>query len=214
MTIRVAAVDDHPLVLVGISALLRDVNDDVQLETVAHTVQQLLDDGRSYDIVLLDMRLGDGIEPAENVAALTQAGARVLMLTTETRPVPLRSVIEAGAFGIIPKNEPPERIVEAILEAHEGRHVASGLSANALINGEAEPPRLTGRQLEIVSLLAEGLPRKAIARRLGISVATVNEHYNRTVEQLRASGDLATNAVSVVSRALRDGYLDPPGSHS
>ncbi len=205
--LRVGAVDDHPVVLRGLAAELAQSAPDLDLVAIAATVDELLAEPGELDVVLLDLTLHDGKDPQDNVREILDRGAAVLIHTGETKPVPIVRTIEAGALGLVLKSDPVDQIADAIRSVHQGDVAYSGpLAANLISHGDAET-LLSERQVVILSLIAEGLPRKSVARRLGVAVSTVNEHVNRVAEMFRERGLGSTNSHSLISHARAEGYL-------
>lgn len=205
--LRLGAVDDHAVVLRGIAAELATSAPDIDVVAIAADVPGLIAAAPSLDVVLLDLRLHDGRDPEANVADLTRHGATVLVFTAETKPVPILRAVEAGARGLVLKSDPVDVLADAVRTAHRGDVAVSGPLAAALMFHADAQRLLSARQVEILQFIAEGLPRKSIARRLGIAVSTVNEHVNRVTEVFRDRGLNSTNTHSLISQARADGYL-------
>lgn len=205
-SIRVGAVDDHSVVLSGVAAELAATSPDIELVAIASTVSDLLATGARPDVVLLDLELHDGRDPDKNVADLIGAGCGVLVFTGAPKQVPIVRCIGAGALGLLLKADPISVVAEAIRTAHAGDMAVSGPLAEKLIASDVDS-LLTERQVEILALIAEGLPRKSVARRLGVAVSTVNEHVNRIADAFRERGLDSTNAHALIRQARADGYL-------
>jgi len=205
--LRVGAVDDHPVVLRGLAAELAHTAADIDLVAIAANVDELLAETTDLDVVLLDLTLHDGQDTQENIRRLLASDIQVLIYTGETKPIPIVRAVEAGALGLALKSDPVEEIAGAIRLVSTGREAYSGpLAANLISHGEVES-LLSDRQVLILSLIAEGLPRKSIARQLGVAVSTVNEHVNRVSEVFRERGLGPTNSHSLVNHARAEGYL-------
>ena len=205
--LRVGAVDDHPVVLRGLAAELAHTAPDIDLVAIAANVDELLAETTDLDVVLLDLTLHDGQDTHENIRRLLTSDIQVLIYTGETKPVPIVRAVEAGALGLALKSDPVETIAEAIRLVGAGREAYTGpLAANLISHGEVEN-LISERQVMILGLIAEGLPRKSIARQLGVAVSTVNEHVNRVAEVFRERGLGPTNSHSLVNHARAEGYL-------
>ena len=206
--IRVGAIDNHPAILHGVSAMLREVAPDIEVVAIASSVDELIADApRLPDVVLLDLGMPRTDDPPTNIRRLVEAGTIVLIYTAEERPVPVRRAIEAGASGLLLKVDPVPAIAEAIRGAVAGEMAFSSTLAHALLADE-DTSTLTERQVEILGAIAEGLPYRSVARRLAISESTVREHLNRAVAAYRARGIDPGNSHGLVHRARRDGHLD------
>jgi DNA-binding NarL/FixJ family response regulator len=112
--IDVAAVDDHPIVLDGVTGWLM-AGSGIRVVGTAATVDALLaGPGGSADVVLLDLDLGDGTTVERNVAAIRAAGPAVLVLAASDKPVPVRAAMRAGALGYVLKSEETSQVRAAI----------------------------------------------------------------------------------------------------
>jgi DNA-binding NarL/FixJ family response regulator len=207
-TITVAAIDDHPVVLRGIQAVLASSAPDLELVAIVGSVAELLDGpGRDSQVVLLDLGRPDARPPHEEVSDLVTETRKVLVFTGEDRPVPIAAAIKAGASGLVLKADSEDVLAGAIRDAAAGELVCSGPVANALVQQGDLVLNLSVRQVEILELLADGVPRRSIARRLDISESTVGEHLKRIVSGYRGQGVILGNAHSIVRRAQLDGHL-------
>jgi len=207
-SITVAAIDDHPVVLRGIQAVLASSAPDLELVAIVGSVAELLDGpGRDAAVVLLDLGRPDARPPHEEVSALVNEARKVLIFTGEDRPVPIAAAIKAGASGLVLKADAEDVLAQSVRDAAAGELVCSGPVANALVQQRDLVLNLSARQVEILELVADGVPRRSIARRLEISENTVGEYLKRIVTGYRAQGIVLGNAHSIVRRAQLDGYL-------
>lgn len=209
MIITLAAVDNHPIVLHGIGAVLREREPDIALIAVAESVDELLaGPGADAQVVLLDLGMPEQDPPEVNIERLSAHGCRVLIYTSEERPVPVRRAIEAGAAGLLLKIDPVQTIARAVRDVAAGELACSGPLAFILVNDPDVSGRLSPRQVEILRLVSEGLPYKSVAKQLDISAATVREHLTRAVASYRSRGEDPGNTHGLVMRARAEGYLD------
>ncbi|MPM86009.1 Transcriptional regulatory protein LiaR [bioreactor metagenome] len=131
------------------------------------------------DVVLCDLRLGDGIDGIRATAALRELdpAPAVLILTTFDRDAEILGAIEAGAAGYLLKDVDPEAIINGILRAAAGDVVLAPDLASRVLRGMHSPlPKLTDREIEVLRLLATGSTNKEIARALFVTEATVKSH--------------------------------------
>jgi DNA-binding NarL/FixJ family response regulator len=215
---RLAAVDDHPTILRGIRACLAESAPEIEWVGSAGSVTALLSRvTASPSVVLLDIELNDGSDVAANVARLRAWGPRVMLFSREHRPVVVRRGIEAGALGLVLKEDPEGQLAEAIRAAHAGEAYVSSRLAHQIVHDPRGRVRLSGRRLEVVELLARGFRPAVIARRLYMSEETVRTYRRRAIEAFAKDPETRlADASELLYRSLVDGHigLDPPGRGS
>lgn len=191
---RILIVDDHQLAREGLAAVLAGKG--YEVVGLADTGEQAVECTRELvpDVVLMDVRLGagiDGLEATRRIAALGLP-IRVLMLTLHDMPGYVREALGAGAAGYVLKDTAIGDLCAAIEQVLAGQLalplelVTAALRAPMLA---APLPSnlaqlLTEREQQVVALVAEGLTNKEIARELGISPATVKVHVERLIGKL------------------------------
>jgi DNA-binding NarL/FixJ family response regulator len=174
--IRVAVVDNDKLVPAGLRVLLGDTTD-ITVTHVATTVAEYLAaDDTGADVVLLDLRLEDGTDPAANVGALHATGAAVLVISVHGDRRHVRATIRAGASGYLIKDDDMDKLADAIRSVHTG-HLALTTELMTLINDD--PPELSPQELHVLYLYGTGSSLAATARRLGIAIPTVRSYLDR-----------------------------------
>lgn len=189
-------VDDHRIFLDGLALALGPLCPDLRIQTAqtAAEAEQCLQHG-SFDLILLDLRLPDmpGLE-------LLQRWQRqglptpVAILSGSDSSQDAQAALAAGALGFIPKSADSEDLRQAVTRVLLGEVLPMPQTT--------ERPHLTPRQREILLLLAEGLPNKAISRRLGLSEDTVKTHLKALFQEL----DVHTRT-ACVSAARQRGWL-------
>ena len=230
-------VDDHPLILSALQLVIKGLGDDVSVRGAASAEQAraaLLEDA-DYDLVLLDLALGDadGFEVLTELRA-TYPALPVVVVSASDRTSDVIRAIDLGAMGFVPKRSSNDALREALGVVMSGglyvppmmlgldRGTAAAATApqqRSAPLGEharAEPAQrvdvlekagLTPRQTEVLQLLLRGLPNKLIARELNLSVETVKDHVAAV---LRALGvNTRTQAVLAVSQM---NLQRPPGA--
>lgn len=173
--IRIAIVDNDKLVPAGLRALLADAPE-ITVTHTASTVTDYLAAGPAADVVLLDLRLEDGTDPAANVAALNATGAAVLIISVHGDRRHVRATIRAGASGYLVKDDDADKLADAIRTVHTG-HLALTTELMTLINDD--PPELSPQELHVLYLYGTGSTLAATARRLGIAIPTVRSYLDR-----------------------------------
>lgn len=209
--IRVLIVEDHRMFSQALSAAL-DEADDIAVTSAVSTVAEGIQAAAATnpDVVLMDYRLpdGNGVDAARRIKA-TQPDARIVMLTASSDDSLLRQAIEAGCAGYLTKDHTLEELILAVRAAYNGDAVISPAMLSRLVLRGADRTRpgsdLTARESEVLRLLAQGLPNRAIAATLGIRLATVRNHVQSVIEKLNAHSKLEAVAI-----ALRLGMISGP----
>ncbi|MDY0830001.1 response regulator transcription factor [Microbacterium sp. BG28] len=208
--VRIAVVDDHELVGVAVRSMV-DSSPDLVFARHALSVAQLIVRMRDADLVLLDLSLRDGTDPAENVGRIREWGAEVLVLTSGEDPFLVRAASRAEVLGVVRKSVPQAALAAAVLAAGRGEHVpttewASALDTDPLM--DAAP--LSAREREVLALYASGMGARDVARRLFISENTVNDHLRRIRAVYHQLGRRAATKVELYQRGVEDGYVPAP----
>lgn len=192
----VVLVDDHDLVRAGVKA---ELGDGVYVVGEAGDVHEAVDviADRTPDVVLLDVHMPSGTG-ADVITAITARGieTKFLALSVSDAPDDVISVIRAGARGYVTKAIKGEELVNAVVRVAEGDAVFSprlaGFVLDAFSSDIAEPEdpeldQLSPREQEVMRLLARGYAYKEIARRLTISIKTVETHASNVLRKLQLS---------------------------
>ncbi|WP_281882116.1 response regulator transcription factor [Agromyces rhizosphaerae] len=212
---RVAIVDDHEAVRLGLRGACADAGYDVV--ATAATVPQLVDrlGGEACDVVVLDLSLGDGTAVTDNVLAIRATGAAVLVHSIADRVASVRESLAAGAAGVIPKSSPMETVIRSIAVVARG-DVLNNLEWASAIEADSEfaKAQLGRRERDVLHLYASGLPLKMVALQLGIAHSTAREYLDRIRAKYVEVGRPAPTKVDLLRRAVEDGILpglDPEG---
>jgi DNA-binding NarL/FixJ family response regulator len=210
--IAVAVVDDHPIILDGITAWVSVPGSGISVVAAAATVDAVLaGEGRRADVVLLDLDLGDGTTPERNVAAIRAAGPAVLVLSASGRPAAVRGAMRAGAHGYVLKHEEAAELRAAIRAVAAGGDWVSPRLAYIFATDDApDRPALSAQETRTLQLYATGLPVKSVARRLGISEETAKQYVRRVREKYAQANRAAPTKVELYHRAVEDGHLPAP----
>ena len=192
-TVRVLIADDQTLFRVDLARLLEE---DPRVEIVgqagdgAEAVK--LAGSVMPDVILMDLKMPnvDGIEATKQILA-KHPSVKVLLLTTFEADNHVIQALKAGASGYILKDSRPDSIVSSLLAVMAGERVMASAVANRvleMLTGTTTPKEfydgLTGREIEILKLLAGGMANKQIAYKLKISEKTVRNHVSNMYEKL------------------------------
>lgn len=212
MTVRIIIVDDHQLAREGLKAVLSDDGFAVIGEAASGEAAVELAAALVPDVVLMDVRLGagiDGLEATRRIAALGLP-SKVVMLSLHEMPAYVREALAAGACGYVLKDASIEELRGAVSQVMAGQSVVPLGLINAALRGgapgtaQSDPVAvLTGREREVLGLVARGLTNKEIARELAVSPATVKAHVERIIAKLGVSD--RTQAAVLVARSAAGG---------
>jgi DNA-binding NarL/FixJ family response regulator len=210
---RVALIDDHESVRLGLAAALRQDGRNVVFggATVAELLAWRSATGEPpVDVVLLDLTLGDGATVTENVVRLASESA-VVIHSVADRPAAVREALAAGAVGVVSKSAPLEDVLAAVRTVAEGEPLNNVEWASA-VDGDREfaDAQLSAREGEVLRLYAAGLPLKAVADRLGIAYSTAKENITRVRVKYTGVGRPAPTKIDLLRRAIEDGIVEPP----
>ena len=207
--IGVLLVDDHAIVRKGVRALLLTepgiavVGEAGDGEAAVAAAERLRPDVILMDLVMPGL---DGIEAIRRIVA-RQPGARIVVVTSFATDDKVFPAIRAGALGYLLKDSEPEDLVRAIRQARRGEAALHPTIAKKMLQELARPREqtltsdpLTGRELEVLKLVARGLSNQEIADALAISEATIRTHVSGILAKLH----LASRTQAALY-ALREG---------
>ena len=205
MSIRVLLIDDHPVVRAGLRSIVDARGFAVVGEASTGEEALVMTPVLRPDVVLCDLRLGEGIDGVETTAALRrmQDAPAVLILTTFDHDAQIIRALEAGAAGYLLKDVDNDTIARAIVDAASGAMVLTPGGDERLIAALRAPRvTLTERERDVLMLVDEGAANKEIAARLFISESTVKTHIVHLLEKLGVASRTAA-----ASEARRLGLL-------
>jgi two-component system nitrate/nitrite response regulator NarL len=207
--IRVLVADSHPVVYVGLGAILR-AEPDIELVGRAHDGVEALELVATFDpdLILMELRLPriDGLAVLRNLAGRPHRG-RVLVFTGSEDREEFVVALQLGCSGILMKSSKPELIAKSIQKVHEGeiwldadmtaavmRNLAMPAQTSAALGRYRKAPRgraqLSPREQEIMVLIAQGCKNKEIAEKMFIGEQTVKNHLHNMFEKLGVSDRL------------------------
>lgn len=206
--------DDHTMVRSGLRMLLEAQND-MRIIGEAENGTEAVRKAMSLkpDVVLMDVQMPDmnGIEATREIKRIVPETA-VLALTIYEDDQYFFEMLKAGASGYIPKRAAPDDLINAIRTVVRGDVFLFPTLATRLVQDfvnrqetETAPvyDKITAREQEVLTLIAEGLTNAAIGEQLGISVKTVDRHRENIMRKLNMH-----NRVELVKYAIRVGLID------
>jgi len=214
--VRVLLVDDHPLFLDGLKNLLTGRG--VQVAGTARDGWEALEKARCLrpDVILMDIQMPgcDGLAATRLIKA-EWPGAKIVMLTMSSEDEDLFAAVQSGACGYLLKTLDTEEFVARLMEVEQGEvPLSPGLAARILQQfgqqaGAGQVPEdrphrepLTGRELEVLTLVAQGLTYKEVGARLHLSERTIKYHMGEIVARLQLE-----NRAQVLEYARRAGIV-------
>ena len=229
---KVLLIDDHPLILSALQTIIQGLSDNVSVVAAdsARAAREALAQDSAFDLVLLDLRLGD----ADGFDVLTEFRAAypalpVVVVSASDRTSDVIRAIDLGAMGFVPKRSSNDLLFEALSMVMSGgiyvppmnmgdpssesdpyldpapgalRSVRERAADEGFqTHAPLESLGLTPRQTEVLGLLLQGKPNKLIARDLNLSVETVKDHVAAVLRSLNVSS--RTQAVLAVGQMSR-----------
>lgn len=210
--IRLLIVDDHPVVRTGLRGMFETDPGFAVVGEAADGAQAIeLVVATDPDLVLMDLQMPvlDGVGAIARIRQLADPPP-VLVLTTYDSDSQILRAVEAGAAGYLLKDAPIETLFAAVRSAVSGGSPLAPSVAARLMHRLAPVPvggaeALSGRELEVVALVARGASNKEIAHQLHISEATIKTHLAHIFEKLGVA-----DRTSAVTRAIERGLIELP----
>ncbi|AGT05749.1 two-component system, transcriptional response regulator [Corynebacterium glutamicum MB001] len=209
--IRILLADDHPVVRAGLASLLVS-EDDFEIVDMVGTpddaVARAAEGG--VDVVLMDLRFGDqpGIEVAGGVEATRRIRAldnppQVLVVTNYSTDGDVVGAVSAGAVGYLLKDSSPEDLIAGVRDAARGESVLSKQVASKIMGRMNNPmTALSAREIEVLSLVAQGQSNREIGKKLFLTEATVKSHMGHVFNKLDV-----TSRTAAVAEARQRGII-------
>ncbi|MBB5633948.1 DNA-binding NarL/FixJ family response regulator [Cryobacterium mesophilum] len=210
-TIRVAVVDDFPLLTDGLATHLSDDAYSLDVVLTANSWSDLVSHPEfPTEVTVLDLNLNDSISIGTKVQALRAAGSEVVVISRHADPATVARVLSAGALSYVPKSEDTEELVLAITAAARGEsHLPGSLADAVTLIGDTPPTPNLGRQEQrALALYSSGLSIREVAGRMTTTEETVKSYVKRARRKYRDVGiDLGSRA-SLREHGVREGWVD------
>jgi NarL family two-component system response regulator LiaR len=208
--IRVMLVDDHAVVRSGLATFLMVCDDMVLVGEVASGEQAIqLCPQVNPDVVLMDLVMSgmDGAT-ATRLIRKTCPEIQVIVLTSFKEQELIQGALKAGAIGYLLKDVTADELANAIRAAYAGKPTLAPEAAQVLIEATRAPAEkigfdLTGRELDVLALMIEGLNNNEIANRLVVSRSTAKFHVSSILSKLRASSRTEAVAIAIQNNLVK-----------
>ncbi len=206
--IRIAILEDHPLMLRALSANLAlqlpDTEFIYQGKSIADATSVISAGG--CDLALLDLDLGDGIPPIQNLEKLLATGTPVLIVSALAEQFLVRQALTNGASGFISKNANEATLLDAVKSIISGENYMSADIATILLSDKTDPG-LSAQEKQALSLYASGLKLDAVARSMNLSRSTASEYIQRARKKYIKVGVNLPTKTDLYRQAQKDGLL-------
>lgn len=201
--IQVMCVDDHRLMREGLARIV-NVQPDMRVVAQASSGEEAVElFGRHRpDVTLMDLQLPgmSGVDAIRAIRAM-DGDARVVVVTMYQGDEDIHRAVAAGAMGYLLKDTLPDDLINTIRDVHGGRRAIAPEIA-AVLEQRATQPSLTGRELQVLELLATGKRNKEIAAELGISGDTASAHVKSIFVKFNVH-----DRTAALAEALRRGVI-------
>ncbi|MEU4657686.1 response regulator transcription factor [Streptomyces sp. NPDC023723] len=181
--IRVLVVHDEELLRSALVQLLRS-DGTLEVSSLSPRAGIPEPDVLPTDVCVVDGECLHGPREAEGASLRARCGERLVVLATPSRPGVLRRAFDGGAFGLVDKNAPAQRLITAVHTVAAGERFLDTTLTVALLEG-AEMP-LTSRELSVLSLAAQGAPMAEIAACLHLSRGTIRNYMATAIRKVGA----------------------------
>ena len=207
MTVRVLIADDHPIMRTGLQALF-ETEPSITVVGAVGTPELAVSEAARLrpDVVLMDLQFNGefrGADATRSIRALPDPPA-VLILTNYDTDRDIITAIEGGAAGYLLKDTSPDDLLAAIAAAAAGQSALAPAVASRLLSRVRQSSRaLSARELEVLTLVAEGRSNTEVARHLHLSETTVKSHLAHIYPKLGVSSRTAAVAAARQSGLIR-----------
>ena len=209
--IRVAIVDDHRLVLDGLTAGVHDPTTGIEVVASSTTWGGLITHPAfPVDVVVIDLRLEDGIPIATKIHALSAIGCATVVISRHADTGSVTTALQAGALGFVAKTDSVDELVAAIRSAAaRQQHLSAPLKAALEEFAAAPDPGLGRQELRALMLYAGGRSIKEVAHDMETTEETVKSYIKRGRRKYREIGVDVGTRILLRRHGLREGWLSP-----
>ncbi|MFB9903042.1 DNA-binding response regulator [Allokutzneria oryzae] len=210
MTITVAVVDDHPAIAAGVRVWCASATPPIKVLAAGPTVRTAwLEPGSLADVVVFDLQLADSVPAYGDLRRLVDDGRKVVVYTMRDDPETALTCLDIGASCHITKAEGERHLVAAIRAAANDLPYTTPSLAGALgTDMRLHRPKLAPREVDVLIEWFHCESKEMVARKLSLSVRTVNSYIDRVRVKYANAGRGAPTKAALVARAIQDGLID------
>jgi two-component system nitrate/nitrite response regulator NarL len=208
--VNIAIFEDHPMMREALEQNivrhLPDAKISYKGACITEFIGQISPTARPT-LAILDLDLGDGSEPIDNLSVLISQQIHVIVVSALAKPQLVRLMLKNGAAAFVSKNADPQSLKEAISATISGQQYMSPDIAVALLSDENVTVNLSQKEREALSLYASGMKLDAVARAMDISRSTASEYIQRARKKYTKAGVNLPTKTDLYRQAQKDGLL-------
>ncbi|GLZ30371.1 hypothetical protein Lesp02_25600 [Lentzea sp. NBRC 105346] len=200
-------IDDHPAIVAGVEAWCAKAGVEV-VEVGATPAVAWTGPGGAADVIVFDLMLDGQVPAFGDLRRLVDAGRQVIVYTMRDDRDSVLTCLDIGAFAYLTKAEGPDHLIPAIHAAHHNLPCTPPTMARALsTDSRADRAQLTPREVDVLVSWFACESKEMVARKLGLSVRTVNSYIDRARIRYANAGRPAPTKAALVARAVQDGLV-------
>lgn len=210
-TVRIAVVDDHRMVLDGITAHIRASRSDIDIVIAEPSWLALVSHPEfPVDVVVLDLNLNDSISVVTKVKALNAAGSKTVIMSRHADAASIHGALAAGALAFVPKSDSADELITAIHAVAGGaRHLSPTASGSLGSVATVRDPGLGRQEQRAMVLYASGRSIKEVAEEMQTTEETVKSYIKRARRKYRTIGVDVGTKILLRRRGIHEGWLSP-----
>jgi DNA-binding NarL/FixJ family response regulator len=208
-TPSVIILEDHPLVREAVMEKLVSHFGDIVFAYSGPDIEAAVKVLATTEVhcVILDLDLNDKRSALDNILALTEHSAPVLIVSALGDSATIRSALAMGAKGFVSKQAEPAILMEAVVATLRGEEYTSPEVASALLSAQGPQVKLSDQERRAMVLYASGLKMTSVARQMGITAGTADEYIKRVRAKYRKSGIAVSTKTDLYRVAQSEGLI-------
>lgn len=210
----IGILEDHPMMREALAYNVVLHLPDAEIFYKGQSIEELLEEWQKIDsqentraVVILDLDLGDGSEPLDNLNRLLHANLSIVVVSALASARTVRLMLRNGAAAYVSKSSDAEALRDAIVGATNNQQYMSPDIAIALLGEDEVHVALSQKERQALSLYASGMKLDAVASSMDISRSTASEYIQRARKKYTKAGIHLTNKTDLYRQAQKDGLL-------